>query len=942
MRDSGAGIVVGDARDTMPVVDGTLRWLPLEADAASRPRADRIAAVATPDNLAYVIYTSGSTGVPKGVEVTHASLVNLAEAQRVAFGADERERVALVAPISFDASVWELALALLGGGTLAVVRGRPDDPAAFAAEIERARPTMVTLTPSAIRAVGADAFADVGTIVSAGERCGLDLLAARGSGAFVNAYGPTEATVCVTLHRCAGDAPIGRPLQGVDAYVLDGSGELAPPGTVGELHVGGRGVARGYRRRPALTAERFVPDPFGPPGSRLYRTGDLVRVGRDGVLEYVGRSDDQVKIRGNRVEPGEIESVLRADEHVADAAVVAQADSTGGDRLVAYVVPAGTTVSFQPTPAAGSDAELRTRLRTRLERVLPSHMIPSAYVTLDALPRTSAGKLDRDALPPPGADAPAAEAVGRLTPTAEVVAGIWRRVLGLDHVPPDGHFFELGGHSLLATQVIASVRQTFDVQLPVRALFDAPTLDGFAAAVDLATRTRDLPRIVARPGEPVLSFAQERLAFLHELEQDSSFYNSAIARRLHGELDVDALAHALSDLVERHEVLRTSVLGENGAPLALVHDAAPVPLPIIELAGPLADADGELRRVIATEINCPFDLRGAPLLRARLIRLSAREHVLVLTMHHVAADGWSMRIVIEELEALYAAHAAGRELVLPRPSVRYHDFARWQRELLATGALDGERDYWLDALAGAPLLVELPTDRPRPPRQRFRGRHHEFAIDESLTAGLARVSRDQSATLFMTLLAAFGALVGRYAGQRDVLVASTTAGRTETETEEVVGLCVAPSVQSRDPEVCHFNRLLLRSQKNISRFDIPVNDPFGMGKVEGAADVDSDPNDLLDGEGRSFFEKLAERDPFDIFHDNIGRAGRRVFTGIEDGDDVRMDQPPEGEDLPLESLAGFLRRFEQLRAEALEGDLPMDLGITAKVDDSHRAPPDFN
>ncbi|HYR07778.1 MAG TPA: amino acid adenylation domain-containing protein, partial [Longimicrobium sp.] len=834
-RDAGIRVLLAGPGLEDRVPGGEVAVVALDGPAEEGAAPDAAPAAADPASLAYVIYTSGSTGLPKGVGVTHANVLRLFQATHPAFGFGAEDVWTLFHSCAFDFSVWELWGALLFGGRLVVVPWEVSrDPAAFRALLAGERVTVLSQTPSAFRALAradaqcAEPLDALRTVVFGGEALQYESL--RGwldrygpaRPRLVNMYGITETTVHVTWHAVTGaelrearaGSGVGVPLPDLRAYVLDTAGNPLPAGIPGELHVGGAGLARGYLGRPGLTAERFVPDPFGgEPGARLYRSGDRarwreeradVRPGsadsrtdapahsRTAVLEYLGRIDQQVKVRGFRIEPGEVESVLLAQPGVSAAAVVVRG---GGEdaALVAYVVAADGAA---PVPAA---------LRDTLRRLLPEYMVPGAVVVLDRLPLTANGKLDRAALPAPDA-AGAAPGDGYLaprTPVEEVLAGIWCEVLGVRRVGAEDDFFELGGHSLRATQAAARIRDAFGVELPLRTLFEAPTVAALAERVEALRRaeTAVLPPVVPleRTGPLPLSFGQERLWFLHRMEPESTFYNHPWAVRLDGPLHARALERALGEIVCRHGALRTVFPEHDGGPVQVVTPFTGFALPVDDLSGLDADARAaEAERAAAREAARPFDLLRGPVFRARLLRLGAEEHVLLVCMHHVVTDGWSLGIWFRELSALYAAYREGGESPLAELPVQYADYAAWQREHLRGEAMDRRLAWWTERLAGAPALLELPTDRPRRAVQRYRGARTGVAYPPALLDRLQALARAEGATLYMVLLAAFQVLLGRYAGSDDVVVGTPIAGRTRRETEGLIGFFVNTLVLRTD------------------------------------------------------------------------------------------------------------------------------------------------
>ncbi|MEO5728989.1 MAG: condensation domain-containing protein, partial [Byssovorax sp.] len=599
---------------------------------------------------------------------------------------------------------------------------------------------------------------------------------------FIDAYGPTETSICASLGECfagGGKPSIGKPIANTRILILDANRELTPIGVPGELCVGGVGLARGYLNRPDLTAERFIADPFVS-GERLYRTGDLARFLPNGTLEYLGRIDHQVKIRGFRIELGEIEAVLAQHPGVSAAVVVAR-DDRGEKRLVAYVVAGDLPVSD---------------LRAHLRHALPETMVPSVIVRLAAIPLTPSGKIDHRALPAPDLSSEPRSYVEPRGPVEPGLAAIFREVLHVAAVSGHDSFFDLGGHSLLATQVVARVRASFGVDLPLRALFEAPTPAALALRVEAALR-EDAGTVapalgrVAREGAAALSFAQERLWFLDQLEPGSPSYVVPLAMRLEGPLDAAALARAVAALVARHEVLRTTFTSLDGRPAAILHDHVETPLPVTSLAAiPASSREAALRDAVAAEAQRPFDLAAGPVLRARLFALDVDDHLLLLTMHHIVSDGWTLGILNRELAAFHDAFAAGRAPSLPDLPIQYADYAAWQRRWLTDDVLTPELAYWTARLAGAPRALAIPTDRPRPPLPSHRGDHRLFNLSEATSVALTELARREGVTLFMLLLAAFGVLLARTTGEADIVVGTPVAGRTQAETEGLIGFFI--------------------------------------------------------------------------------------------------------------------------------------------------------
>ena len=744
----------------------------------------------TPGHLAYVIYTSGSSGTPKGVMIQHQGLCNLAEVEKEAFGLGDRSRVLQFASLSFDASVWEIFSTLIAGGSLHVREQEnlmPGDD--LRTVLQEDQITVVTMPPSVLAVMGEEELSHLQTVISAGEACSAEIIErwARGR-RFFDAYGPTESTVCASMGECeaGGDRKpaIGRPIANMQLYLLDGKLEPAPVGVKGELYIGGAGLARGYCGRPELTAERFVPNIFGgESGGRLYRTGDVGRYLPDGKVEFKGRVDDQVKVRGYRIELGEIETRLAEHEAVREAVVVAREDAPGDKRLVAYY-----TAVEHGEGGVGAEA-----LRTHLLARLPEYMAPAAYVRLEKLPLTPNGKVDRKALPAPEGDAYGAcsyeEPVGE---TETLLAGIWAELLKLERVGRHDNFFELGGHSLLAVRVMARLRQALGVEVGINQLFAHPSLAGLAQSLGNAARA-DLPELrpMERPDRLPLSFAQQRLWFLAQMPGVSQAYHIPIGLRLRGEPQLPALRRALDCILERHEALRTTFVVVDGEPAQRI--ASPEEsrflLPEYDLRR-RRDAAAELDRLRAEEARAPFDLEAGPPIRGRLIRLAEDEYALLITMHHIVSDGWSMGVFLKELSALYTAFVSGGPESLPKLEAQYADYTLWQRKCMAGEALRRQAEYWESALAGAPALLELPADHPRPAQQDQAGAFLSVALDEGLTAGLRALSRRNGTTLFMTLLAGWAGLLARLSGQQDVVIGAPTANRNQVEIEGLIGFFV--------------------------------------------------------------------------------------------------------------------------------------------------------
>ncbi|MFE7610624.1 non-ribosomal peptide synthetase [Streptomyces celluloflavus] len=730
-----------------------------------------------PGQLAYVMYTSGSTGLPKGVAVRHRDVVALAGDRRWR-GGDHR-RVLLHSPMAFDAATYELWVPLLSGGTVVVAPAGALDPAGLRAVVERHAVTALWLTKGLFDVVAEESphtFAGLRAVTTGGDAGSPAMLrrvlAACPDLRLANGYGPTETTTFATHHLLsAADVagarvPIGRPLDNMRAYVLDGRLRPVPVGAPGELYVAGAGLARGYWRRSVLTAERFVASPFGT-GERMYRTGDRCRLRGDGTVEYLGRTDHQVKLRGFRIEPGEIEAVLARCEGVGQVLVVAREDVAGDRRLVAYCTP------------AGDRPELAAELGRFAAASLPAYMVPSAVVVLDALPLNPNGKVDRKALPAP---VHTADQRGRAprTPQERLLCELFGELLGVDAVTIDDDFFALGGHSLLATRVVSRVRAALGVELGITDLFRTPTPAGLSARLAGASSR---PALTARPRPEILplSYAQQRLWFIGQVEGPSATYNIPVGVRLRGALDVAALERALGDVVLRHEALRTVFPVHEGVPRQHV------------TAGPAGRLVTVCDRPVSEVVGHVFDLATELPVHGYVLPGDApAEHVLVLVLHHVASDGWSLRPLLRDLAQAYGARCLGRAPEWDALPVQYADYTLWQRELLgsegdADSPLARQLAFWQETLAGLPDELSLPVDRPRPAVASHRGEVARFAFDSGLHLRLTELAQEHGVTLFMVLQAALAALLNRFGAGEDIPIGSPAAGRTDEALDELVG-----------------------------------------------------------------------------------------------------------------------------------------------------------
>jgi len=747
-----------------------------------------------PESLAYVVYTSGSSGSPKGVAVPHAGLLNLMRWHQRAYGIRPADRATQLAGPAFDAAVWEVWPYLTAGASLRLigeaageVLASPEALRVWLAASDLDLAFLPTPLAEALLAMPAEQLG-LRALLTGGDR--LRSAAPAGGPRLVNHYGPTENSVVATAGTVAAAAggataslpTIGRPIDNVQVFLLDSGLRPVPIGVPGEIHLGGRGLARGYFGRPGLTAEAFIPSPFaGAPGARLYRTGDRARVLADGTLDFLGRLDRQVKIRGVRIELGEIEVALLSHPEVREAVVLLR-----GSHLAAAFVPRG--------PEPPDAASLRAFLGARL----PDAMVPPVFLPLARLPLTANGKIDRAALESldwEGLEAATApgDAVAARTPLEAALAAVWAEVLGLETVGVHDDFFALGGHSLKAARLAARVRDGLGMELPLRSLFAAPTVAGLAAllsgrSAEGAARWNRVARRDGSAGTVPLSFGQQQLWLLKRIDPGSPLFHLPAALDCDGRLDPAALERSLGEILRRHEVLRSRFALAEGSPVQIPSPWEPLELPLIDLSGlPTAVQGDETARRTAAEARHAFDLERGPLLRAVLLRLAPRCHRLLLTLHHIAADASSIALLVRELEQLYAAFVAGGPTPLPDLPLQYADFALWQRERLAEGQLEGDLRYWTAVLGPELPVLELPSDRPRPPEQTYGGARRPFHLPAAETGELRRLAGASGATLFMTVLALLQALLQRHAGMDDVVAGTAVADRPEPRLEELIG-----------------------------------------------------------------------------------------------------------------------------------------------------------
>ncbi|WP_193200009.1 non-ribosomal peptide synthetase [Nostoc sp. MG11] len=790
-------------------------WNLICESSAENPVSDVQAA-----NLAYIIYTSGSTGQPKGVLIPHQGLLNLVFWHQRTFEITAKDRATQLAGTAFDASVWELWPYLSAGASIYLVKQDILGSLHGLRDWLISQQVTISFVPTPL--------AEDLLSLEWHDNCTLRMLLTGGDRlhhypsavipfGLVNNYGPTENTVVTTSGLVANEQQdilpvIGRPISNTQVYVLDPNLQPVPIGVPGELHIGGDSLAKGYLNRPELTQEKFIPNPFNNSkgNERLYKTGDLVRYLADGNIEYLGRIDNQVKIRGFRIELGEVETALSQHPSISQVTVIVREDTQDEQRLVAYLVP-----SQEPAP-------IIRELRQFLAQKLPEYMIPAAFVFLETIPLTPNGKVDHRALPVPEIHRELDNFVAPRTPIEEILASIWADVLRVEPIGIYDNFFELGGHSLLATQLVSRIRTTFKIELPLRTLFETAVIANLTEYIQQYQRNISqlslLPlQPVARDGKIPLSHAQQRLWFLDQLEPNSATYNIPGALRFQGQLNVAALEKSLSEIIRRHEVLRTNFIIQDGEAVQIIRPVASWAMTVINLPDlPVDERELEIQQLAIAEAQQPFDLVNDSLIRVTLLVISQTEHILLFCMHHIVSDGWSMGVFVQEIAELYTAFSQGRLSSLSELAIQYADFAVWQRQWLQGDVKESQLAYWRQQLAEIPALLELPTDRPRPAVQTFQGTNQDFSLSVELTQALELLSRREGVTLFMTLLAAYNTLLYRYTGQADILVGSPIANRNYSEIESLIGFFVNTLVFRTDISGNPTFRELLERVREVS------------------------------------------------------------------------------------------------------------------------------
>ncbi|MEH2307104.1 amino acid adenylation domain-containing protein [Nostoc sp.] len=813
LEDCGSSVLLTQShlKEQLPLAKLKYQVICLDEETFAQESIDNPNSKTTPDNLAYIIYTSGSTGRPKGVMIEHQAIVNLSLTWAETFKVQHDSRLLQFGSFSFDLSVAEIATTFVTGACLYLAQKDTLLPSQILVDfLSNRKITHSFLSPSALSVLPQATLPDLQCLTVGGEACSAELVAQWGTKRlFFNCYGPTESTVTAAIALCAHNGkkpPIGQPLSNIRIYILDAHNQPLPAGIPGELCIAGVGLARGYLNRPETTSEKFVEVEIFGKTERIYKTGDLAKWRDDGNLEYLGRIDDQVKLRGFRIELGEIESLLLQHSLVKEAVVILN-ETDNNPRLVAYVT------------AKEISSNLSSQLKDYLKIRLPNYMIPSQIMVLDQLPLTPNGKLDRRALPAPDT-ATSTNFETLVSPTEELLATLWQSLLKAKSIGRQDNFFELGGHSLLATQLVTRIRDSFGVEVAVRKVFEQSILSELAGEIDKATSSVTLPPITPQPenAPKILSYSQSRLWFLDQLEGigTSATYNMSTALQLDGKLNIEALRASFDYLLDRHAILRTYFPALEGEAQVVVQNSEDIEvLTIADLQSLDPQSQAEtVQRLADTHAQEPFDLNTGPLFKAQLLQLSEQKNVLMINMHHIISDGWSMGVFKREWEQAYAAFAAGYTPNLSPLPIQYSDYAAWQRSWLQGEILESQENYWKQQLGDAPRLLDLPTDHPRPAQQSYQGGREEYPLSSELTQKLKIVSQKHGVSLFMTLLTAFSILLSRYSRQEDLCIGSAIANRTHSNTEPLIGFFVNTLVlRSKIKQEQGFSQLLQQTRQ---------------------------------------------------------------------------------------------------------------------------------
>jgi len=789
--DCGAKVLLADRRLFELVPQTTAQVISMDEPLIREQKDDPVDVADEPDAVAYTIYTSGSTGRPKGSQITHRNLHNLVFWHIDAFDVSENDRASQLAGVAFDAMIWEIWPYLVAGSTVFPLEKNlnkllPEDLVGWFEDNRITRcfvPTklaevMLTLDLSSLK---------LKTLLTGGDRLSCSI--AKHSFAVINNYGPTEATVLCTSgdvsnwDNTRGNPPIGKPIANVRVYILDAFLQPVPIGVMGEIYIGGAGVGKGYLNDKPKTAEAFIPNPFGDGSDLIYKTGDIARWLPDGTIDFVGRSDFQIEVRGYRVELGEIEAVLSSHAEVYECVVVHTSDDKGDARIIAFYAADGTFEESQ--------------CKEFLAKHIPSYMIPFRCLHIENMPITPNGKIDRNALLAM-VDITSGEAVEYVAPRDEVeqsLAGFWQMELGLDQVGIYDNFFDIGGNSIRATKVVSWIRNTYNVELPLKAIFEYQTLEGFAEAVRTAIKSGEKTKYP--PIEPLekreyyeVSHAQKRLWYLDKVVPDSPFYNIPGAVLLeNSKIDIDLMRKAMQAVVDRHESLRTTLKTIDGKPVQVIADTLDFEIPLIDFSTD-SDPENRLNEIIDEEKLTPFNIEKGPLMRARIVKLAETSHAFLLCMHHVISDGWSMGLLVREMMTNYLAFTEGKPSPLSALEIQYRDFAHWQNQILQSELIKKQKEYWVDNLSGEFPVINLPTDHPRPAIQTQNGASRRITFNKDITELLRELARSQEVTVFMLTLAIFKVLLHKLSAQRDIIVGCPIAGRNSTQIESLIGFFV--------------------------------------------------------------------------------------------------------------------------------------------------------
>ncbi len=793
------------------------------------------------ENLAYMIYTSGSTGKPKGTMLSHKNLASFGAHQTSQFGFDEKSRVLQFASISFDVSIIEIFGSFSNKSTLILAdRAQMAPGQELVSLLKTAKISTAIIPPSVSSLIRDEDFPDLERLVSGGEAISPELAKHWSTKVkFINGYGPTEDTVCCTQYKeddFRDSVPIGKPLNNTKIYILDFNQNVVPTGIPGELHISSTGLARGYFKRPDLTAEKFIPNPFSKDeGDRMYKTGDLCRYREDGNIEFIGRIDNQVKVRGFRIELGEIEHAVKEIEGINDCVVIVRKNSVGEAQIIAYYIPA-------------KDADLDIKeIKGALQLTLPDYMIPAAFVKMSIFPLTTHAKIDKKALPEPEFESTlkSSEFVAPRNAGEETLSVIWSGILGTENIGVYDNFFDLGGHSLLATKLIARIREAFNIEIPLRTVFENSTIDKLFQQIEILRRqdaNLHIPEIKAidRNADIPVSLPQQRLWFIDQFSEGNSVYNIPFTTIINGALDTESFEKSINRVITRHESLRTHFINIKGVPFQKITEEMDYVLPVTDLSKTNPDdLQTEMLRHASEITNWQFDLGKSPLFKIELLKFAPQKYLLAAVMHHIISDGWSMNILIQEILQNYRAITLGQpeELQLPDLNVQYADFAAWQQDWIKGDFLEKQVTYWKDHLGLNPEVLELNTDYPRPAIQTFNGKDINFIIDENITNKIRAYGKKEGVTNFVTLMSAFQALLHRYSGQNQILVGSPVAGRHHAATQNLIGFFVNTLViKAGFDQPQSFKALTKQVRENVldayAHQDIPFEQLVDALKVE--------------------------------------------------------------------------------------------------------------